>query len=455
MYFPIGWPKVIKNTEVGQDIIRQITCNRDRILFAILTDHSLAIWFCKPCVPIVFHRRSPKCLEKFGTNVIAEWKPDSSMIVIATSEGHLLFYKLEVPSDHKGLYVQTDSPYANLRRDSAELFIKEIIPPLTLTLSTEVMVWDGKITGMVCITLNELMLATTEGHVLRYRWDGTQNRDYTLDLRRIPFCINQQVSKAIPIVEENTYIVDIEYSPLVGGFTIVLNDGRAAFLTASSLKFDPNQVQGIWAQGIEDSSCTTINHKYRLITFGRANAECIVYYVDESTGGLEVSHNCVLSSKDYPGYPGVVNKVVWTPDGCALVASWSKGGIAMWSTFGALLMCSLGWDYGLNVDIQNSNPLQVLSMEFATGGYQLWMVRKHFNEESNRDVKENDQNGNSISNDATFRTSLIQLDFVKSALTINPCMVRRWVSSYQRKKTDRAEINVARLKKAALDVGKE
>lgn len=45
---------------------------------------------------------------------------------------------------------------------------------------------------------------------------------------------------AVPIVEENKYIIDITYSPLVGGFAIVLNDGRAAFLTASSLKFDPN-----------------------------------------------------------------------------------------------------------------------------------------------------------------------------------------------------------------------
>lgn len=92
------------------------------------------------------------------------------------------------------------------------------------------------------------------------------------------------------------------------------------------------------------------------------SAECVVYYVDESTGGLEVSHCCVLSSKDYPGYPGSVTEVSWTPDGCALIAAWSKGGIAMWSTFGALLMCSLGWDYGLNVDIQRNNPLHVKSM---------------------------------------------------------------------------------------------
>lgn len=44
----------------------------------------------------------------------------------------------------------------------------------------------------------------------------------------------------MPIVEQNTYITDIEYSPLIGGFAVVINDGRAALLTAVSLKFDPN-----------------------------------------------------------------------------------------------------------------------------------------------------------------------------------------------------------------------
>lgn len=45
---------------------------------------------------------------------------------------------------------------------------------------------------------------------------------------------------AVPIVEQNTYVIDIEYSPLIGGFAVVFNDGRAAFITATTLKFDPN-----------------------------------------------------------------------------------------------------------------------------------------------------------------------------------------------------------------------
>nr|CAD7586499.1 unnamed protein product [Timema genevievae] len=205
-------------------------------------DISNVVEMSLPCVPIVLHRRSYESIEDIGVNELVEWRPDSSMLVVATSGGHLLLYNLGVQTDQKGLYEQVDSTHANLRRDSAELFIKEVIPSLHLALEKEVGV-EGGITSMVCIR-DELMLATTRGHILRYRWDGSENRDYCLDLRRVPFCIDQQVSKAIPIVEANTYVVDIEYSPLVGGFAIVLNDGRAAFLTASSLRFDPNGREG-------------------------------------------------------------------------------------------------------------------------------------------------------------------------------------------------------------------
>lgn len=111
MYFPIGWPKVIKIPDLGQSQLKRVVCDRDKILFAILTDDSLSIWFAKvgkqdyklrltyfhvlfqPCVPIVFHRRTPESLHKFGVNLTVEWKPDSSKIVIAVCI-RLLIHKL-------------------------------------------------------------------------------------------------------------------------------------------------------------------------------------------------------------------------------------------------------------------------------------------------------------------------------------------------------------------------
>jgi hypothetical protein len=41
-------------------------------------------------------------------------------------------------------------------------------------------------------------------------------------------------------LEKDAYVVSMDYSPLLAGFSVVLKDGRAAFLTSSNLKFDPN-----------------------------------------------------------------------------------------------------------------------------------------------------------------------------------------------------------------------
>ncbi|KAL4704244.1 hypothetical protein ACJJTC_016262 [Scirpophaga incertulas] len=399
MYFPIGWPKVLTNLGGDKQIVKQIVANRDKVLFASLSDDCLAVWFCKPSVPIVYHRRNIESIQRLGVNIGVEWKPDSAMICISTSEGHLILYNVEGLSEQTA-YQQYDPPTASLRRDSAELFVKEVIPSLKISLFKEVLVWDGQITRMCCISGTEILVCTTRAHLLRYRWDGVQNRDYCLDLGRIPFSINQQVSKAEPIVEDNTHVNDIEYSPLVCGFGITLNDGRAAYLTAPNLKFDPNAVQGIWAQGIDDATCVRVNHKFRLIAIGRKNSQIDVFTIDEATGGLELSHTMVLSSKDFPGDPGPVKCMRWSGDGRAVAASWERGGLSVWSTFGALLACSLAWDYGLSQDLPAHNPLTVSSLEWATEGYQLWMVKV----------------------DGEASSDLLQLDFVKSPLSVNPCM---------------------------------
>ncbi|PSN48149.1 hypothetical protein C0J52_08719 [Blattella germanica] len=298
MYFPVGWPKVLNIPDLYNCKLRQVVCNRDKILFAILTDDCLYIWFCKPCVPIVLHRRTYSSIEEFGTNNLVEWRPDSSMLVVSTYDGYLLFYKLGVIAQQKGLYEQD-----------------------------QIISVTGSITNMVCIR-DELMLATARGTVLRYRWDGSQNYDYCLDLRRVPFCTDMQVSKA---------------------------------------------------------SYRNLGSKYRGCYMCKCQSQIPSY--------------CIWKTEDYPGSPGGVQCIRWTPDGCAMAVSWEDGGLSLWSTFGALLMCTLGWDYGLHVDLVNSNPMKICSMEWSAEGYQLWMVK-----ESEVDY---DANGDVIPD------SLIQMDFVK------------------------------------------
>ncbi|XP_014204575.1 guanine nucleotide exchange factor subunit Rich [Copidosoma floridanum] len=411
MFFPIGWPRVLNVSE--PDKICSVKCNRERGLFGVLYADAVSIWCCKPCVPIVFLRRSQECIQKHGENTMLEWRLDSSMIVIGTNDSYLLFYKvLDQSSDTRSPYELKDSPVNSLKRDSAELFIKEAIPLMALKFDKSVWI-DGGINSLVCIS-DELMVSTKSSFIVRQKWDGTQNRDYTLDLRRIPFANDQQISTvAIPLTAKNTYVTDIDYSPLIGGFAVVFNCGKAAFLTAQSLKFDPNQVQGVWARDIDDATCAAINDKYRLIVFGRKNSQAAVLCVDETTGSLEVSHNLVLSTKDYPGIPGSVSSLRWTPDSCAVALAWSSGGVSVWSTFGALLLCTLKWDYGLNVDPMRANPFHVISMEWSAEGYQLWMLKD--SDLMNKEKQTHNKYHKQV-------RSIVQWEFVKSPLTVNPCM---------------------------------
>lgn len=145
-----------------------------------------------------------------------------------------------------------------------------------------------------------------------------------------------------------------------------------------------------------------------------------MYTIDDLTGGLEMSHTLYLSAKDFPGSPGPVREMKWTPDGCAVVLSWMNGGISLWSTFGATLMCSLGWDYGLHVDLVRNNPLNVLSMDWSTEGYHLFMLRQQVVKK-----RDSDSSGMGSAEDVTpgIRSSMVVLDFVKSSMTANPCMV--------------------------------
>lgn len=142
--------------------------------------------------------------------------------------------------------------------------------------------------------------------------------------------------------------------------------------------------------------------RYRLIAFGRRNSHADVFSIDETTGGLQLSHTLQLSSRDFPGCPGPVKLMKWSPDGCCLALCWSQGAISLWSTFGALLLCTLNWDYGPSQDLAGFEPLTIRTLDWGIEGYQMWMVS-------------NDQG-------QAGKTCLIQMEMVKSPLTANPCM---------------------------------
>ncbi|ELT93270.1 hypothetical protein CAPTEDRAFT_227272 [Capitella teleta] len=418
MYFPVGWAKQLNAAQPTGDArpLVHICSNQDRLLFAVLTHSSISIWYCKPAVQIVCFRRSDNSVVEFGMNVCAKWKPDSSMIAIVTSKGYILFYQVEVELSKKNasLYIQKEERSFGGKQDSIELNNSDCIPALKLSQVAYSQV-PGGVTSLVCLR-EELMVATRRGLLQRIHWDGIVNSDMTIELSSIPFSADLQHSRASMLDDRGIYVSRQDYSPLLGGFAVVLSNGRAAFITANTLKFEPSNIVGVWAQEVTEATTAAINHKYTLMAFGCQNAEGIVYHLDELTGALLVSHRLVVSSKEFPDAQticGAVSELKWTPDGTALAMVWRKGGFSLWSVFGALLVHSMGVESGGSIsDDLNTQLLRIQSLEWGCEGYHLWLLT---------DRPDNPSPSPPGKPSADPHPALHQLNFVKSALALNPC----------------------------------
>ncbi|XP_072019324.1 guanine nucleotide exchange factor subunit RIC1-like [Amphiura filiformis] len=420
MYFPIGWPKHLSSPTEDGESIQQVIVNRERNLFAVVTTQSIQIWYCKPTVLIVTYRRSDDSVVVNGINHCAVWRADSSGIAVGTSGAHLLFFRLHHEKTQKGLYSSKQLSSSHYRRDTTETDTVPV-PSLRIQYAATAQIAGG--IKCLCCLRDDILVATGNGILRRVSWDGSVKTQQELCIRTIPFSVDLQQSRESTIGDTSIYITQMEYSILLGGFAAVLSDGRAAFLTMESPRQEPRKVHAVWAPEVSNACCVAINHKYRLIVFGLTNGQGIVFTVDEITGALLVSHRLSLSSCDFPDgcqAAGPVTCLRWTPDGCALALGWHNGGLSMWSVFGALLMCTLGGDFG-NYSDSGRLPLQIKSMDWDPEGYHLWLTTEP-NLMDVTSVFPSLNNSTPTDNKTNSSGQLLLMPFVKSALTTNPCM---------------------------------
>ncbi|XP_078485416.1 guanine nucleotide exchange factor subunit RIC1 isoform X1 [Ciona intestinalis] len=434
MYFPVSWPKYLSVGQGGKSRLKSIACNRYRMLFAVLTETTLSIWHCKPCVEIVCYQRCHSSVASVGTNELAEWRQDSSMIAITTSKGYVLLYQLEqdVRGD-EGLHLYEYQQTKTNQGDS-----NEVVPALRLSLKANFS-YKAKITSLTCIH-DELLVALEDGRLEMITWEPTSDVQKSIHLCEIPFSVDLHVTGS-QLKSRGVHAVDIVYSPFLEGFAVILSDGRAALVTMTQPDDSTKEssplgwnARGVWAPMIDQATCIAVNNKYRLLAFGTEMGTCCVYGIDNVTGCLQLSHTVALSPTHYPNIcksVGSVLKIDWSPDGSAMSLAWSRGGLSVWSVFGACLVCSLASDRAYATDGTPHVQGIFKSMCWGVEGYHLWLISEqpapplevsngHVEEKkksARRKLVDDDDDHNYIE-----LGQLLQLQFVKSALAMNPCM---------------------------------
>ncbi|XP_059689710.1 guanine nucleotide exchange factor subunit RIC1 isoform X2 [Gavia stellata] len=414
MYFLSGWPKRLLCPLESLEQPLHIQTDPQRAFFAVLSPSQLSIWYCRPSVLIVSYKELSKAASQFGPYEQAEWRPDSTMIAVSAANGYILFFEIPSAGD-KYLYEPMYPKGSPHLKGTPHYKEEQCAPSLNLEIK-KVLDLQASITSLQSM-LEDLLVATADGFLHLVHWDGMTNGRKAINLCTVPFSVDLQSSRAGSFLGfEDVYVRDMEYCATLDGFAVVFNDGRVGFITPMSSRFTAEQLYGVWAQDVTDGTCVAVNNKYRLMAFGCANGSVQVYTIDTTTGAMQFSHKLELTPKQYPDIwnkTGPVKLIRWSPDSCVVMVTWECGGLSLWSVFGAQLICTLGGDFAYQSDGAKKDPLKISSMTWGSEGYHLWVI------DGNSSSNMKSERG---ANNEARQFGILQFHFIKSALTVNPCM---------------------------------
>lgn len=390
MFLPEGCERGLSLPGCMRDSQSRVYCivgNRDRTLYAAVTSSTIYFFLSNPELVLCTLRRPPADIEEKGEFRILYWRHDSSAVCITTSKNCILIYRIEV-SPNKQCYNLIEPRDEQLRRTSQELFIKEKRPRIEVSLSVVARL-DSPATCIVPLR-EELFVCLRDGWMHRILWDGTVEEDFSFHLSEVPFAVDQLQSKPEHVLDRSVHVVDVVYAPLIGGFCIVLSNGRSALLTSPSPRFHPKQLLAVWALQMKDAVCTATNHKFRLIVFGCQNGDIAAYHLDDANGALTCAYRVGLRIKDGPellNFVGAVRHVECFSHGSAFAAVWSPiegcddsspssslpqiaPVLAIFSPFGAQLWCSLESTADRELNVTDAYQW----VDWGPEGFSLWLA---------------------------------------------------------------------------------
>lgn len=422
MYFLTGWPRRLLCPLRSEEEPFHIQPSSQRFYFAVLSETQLSIWFSRPSVLIVSYIESAKAAAQFGFYQKAEWKPDDSMIAVATAKGYILLFDVLGGGDDKYLYEPVypkGSPRVKVTPGYKE---EQCAPALSLEMKKPVDL-EAPITSLQSLQ-EDLLVCTADGYLHVLHWDGLgSNGRKAICLTTIPFSLDLQSARGGPSLDlEGVYIRCMEYCVTLDGFAVVLSDGRLGFITPLSNTITADQLQGVWAADVTDGTCVAVNNKYRLMAFGCASGSVLVYMIDTTTGSMQLSHKLELTPKHYPdtyNKTGPVKLICWSPDYSVAMVTWECGGLSLWSVFGAHLICTLGEDFAYRSDGTKKDPIKISSMSWGAEGYHLWVLP--YKQDRKRQEEQQEEEDMDTPSHPSLQAGILQFHFIKSALTVNPC----------------------------------
>ncbi|XP_048834851.1 guanine nucleotide exchange factor subunit RIC1-like [Brienomyrus brachyistius] len=410
MYFLTGWPRKLLCPLRRDEESFRIQPSFQRFYFAVLSGTHLDIWFSWPSALIVSYSESVESAARFGPYQQAEWKMDDTMIALGTANGYLLMFDVVNDKEDKFPY-GPQHPKWRLHVLTAGQKEKQSVPTVSLKMKKPLNL-EAPINSLQCVH-EELLACTADGYLHVLRWHGASSTRRAISLCSVHFALELRPTQGAlspSLGLEGVHIRDMEHCLTLDGIAVVLSDGRLGFIRPTSGGFAANQLQGVWAPDVKDGMCVAVSDKYRLMAFGCASGSVLLYSLDGATGSMQLSHKLELTPKRHPDVwnkTGPVKLVRWSPDCSVVMVTWERGGLSLWSVFGAQLVCTLSQDFAYRLDGTKKEPLKINSMAWGPEGYHLWVLASSGSEQG--------------ACDRPRQPEILQFQFLRSASTANGC----------------------------------
>ncbi|SAM06352.1 hypothetical protein [Absidia glauca] len=382
-------------------------------LFITCTSRSIYLWSVKPTSILSFVDRSTHHVTEFGQNKSVLWKPDATAFVVLTDRNYLLLYTI-LSYDQPSFEFEFPRAHAYVTGPGEGKGVGTMIIKFRLAIRVDA--------GVVCGTCSDdtLIIATHHPAAIQcISWQPQQSKNSTQT------AVQQHLGI---LIDSSEYTTTMVYDKQMNISVWITQKGRVYFVqnhhhhleeAAAPQQPDPSTPSfsepihwsGTCFHGNDTSfdpaTSLSINAKFSLIAVGTESGAIYVYSVRNYTTTPALSHQMKLppmsmheqQQQQQQSLDGRVQSLAWSLDGYALsVGFLGRGGLAVWSVYGALL-CSMNdveelIDHDLD-HLQDTYIHQINHMFWGPGSHQLFILAK----------------------EDTHQSHLYTLPFAKSALT--------------------------------------
>lgn len=326
----------------GNAILDLQTARNDH-LFATITATRLDLWCTRPVVLLASLSRSPNSLETYGSNVSVVFKPDSSTVVLRTTESYLIVYSVE--SDQVARVLQQQYGYSQAKRQNLmrSFGVDDTagVGEVLLRFRRAIKI-DAGINSVVALD-SELVVATTRPAAVQcIKWEP-KNGPHALAQLLTKMDWNLHKSPISTMVHDRAMSLSVWLSQDGHAYAVQRFRPQLSRSTSSDDSAPPSRSSTAPSTRLFDGYCfhipdtlskatlASINSRFSLIAIATSGGEIVCYAAKDYAGNIPLSHT--FKSSTSSSSRGTVTCLTWSPDGYCLFAGYQHGW-SMWSVFG-------------------------------------------------------------------------------------------------------------------------